>query len=129
MSKEIVKAIITREFVEGNLFYPFICDLTSREKAVLNLREGETLEDVGKRFRVTRERIRQIEEVGKKKIARKEEIMELLAEQISSNLFDEGEIEKVFMVCLPDNLSVAEMKLRWTVFQKFLWKLKKSQLS
>ena len=125
MSREIIKSIIAKELVEGNLFYPFICDLTNREKAVLNLRKGETLEDVGKRFRLTRERIRQIESVAKKKMARKEEIMDLLTEQISANLFDEGEIERVFMFFLPDNLSVSEIKLRWTAFQKKLWEYKK----
>lgn len=48
--------------------------LTPRERAIIELRYGlgkeepMTLEEVGKRFRLSRERIRQVEEKAKKKL-------------------------------------------------------------
>ena len=51
-----------------------LCSLTQREQEVLRLRFGlddgrsRTLEEVGKEFRVTRERIRQIEAKALRKL-------------------------------------------------------------
>jgi RNA polymerase primary sigma factor len=61
-----------------------LCTLTEREREVLELRFGlkdgqaRTLEEVGKRFQVTRERIRQIEAKALKKIRHPSRIRDLI---------------------------------------------------
>jgi len=51
-----------------------LCSLTARERKILELRFGlvdgyaRTLEEIGKQFKVTRERIRQIEAKGLRKL-------------------------------------------------------------
>lgn len=51
-----------------------LCELPKREEIILRMRFGvgcdydHTLEEVGKRFRITRERIRQIEKIAKRKL-------------------------------------------------------------
>ncbi len=54
-------------------------DLDGRDELILNLRKrGETLQNIGTRLDLTRERIRQIEEKAKKRVARSSEQKELI---------------------------------------------------
>ena len=60
-----------------------LASLTERERKVLELRFGlgdgyaRTLEEVGKHFKVTRERIRQIEAKALRKMRRHKRVMQL----------------------------------------------------
>jgi len=78
------KNALAQEFNPQQILSQLVKKLNDREKEVLNLRHGlldnqkRTLEEIGNRFKVTRERIRQIENSALKKIKNHEQIEELL---------------------------------------------------
>ena len=105
MSKENIIEIIKQQLSEKGVFFPFISDLTQREKAVLELRNAEkslSLEDIGDKMKITRERVRQIEAKAKQKVEYKEKTIQELAKKLSEFLFTEDEIGKAFLEAFKD---------------------------
>ena len=136
MSK-IIQNIIEQELRQKSLLYPFVSDITQREKAVLELRrQKKTLQQVGDKFKITRERVRQIEKLAKSKLKYQEGITERLAQKISEVVFTEEEIEQAFSNYLNENPPVdkdstaivdySKMKLFWMDFNRWLWEGKKN---
>jgi len=124
MNENIIINILKQELVDKNIIYPFIADLTNKEKLVLELRkQGITLLDIGKRLKLTKERIRQIEEKANSKIDYQNKIVIHLAKKLSSVLFTEAEVEKAFLNYF-SGVDYSEAKLNWTHFSKILWKEK-----
>jgi RNA polymerase primary sigma factor len=68
---------------DTELLREILCTLNERESAILTLRFGlkdgreRTLEEIGEKFGVTRERIRQIQELALKKLRNKMEERDL----------------------------------------------------
>ena len=134
--KNIIQSIIEQELQQKSLFFPFISDITQREKAILELRkQGKTLQEIGNKFnKLSRERVRQIEKKAKVKINFKAQIIERLAQKISRFVFTEDEIEVAFSNYLNESLLIdkestaaidySKMKLLWMDFLRHLWKLK-----
>jgi RNA polymerase sigma factor (sigma-70 family) len=81
--------------VQKNLIYDVINTLTPREQEVIQLRFGlddgitHTLEEIGKKFEVTRERIRQIEDKALRKL-RHPSRSRKLKDILGSDCLDEG---------------------------------------
>lgn len=131
----IIQNIIEQELRQKSLFYPFISDITQREKAVVELRkQGKTLEEIGKKFGLTRERVRQVENKAKVKTDFQIEIIQRLAQKISEYVFVEDEIEQAFFNYLQEEPPIdqsstakadySKMKLNWMDFSRHLWELK-----
>ena len=121
----IIQQIIEQELRQKGLFYPFIADLTAREKAVLELRKSRTFEQVGEKFGISRQRVQQVEKQAKAKIDFQREIVEKLACKIGEFVFEEGEVERAFIYyCGGD--AYPEAKLEWLKFNKLLWENKKN---
>ena len=135
MSK-IIQNIIEQELRQKSLLYPFISGITQREKAVLELRkQKKTLQEIGDKFKITRERVRQIETLAKSKLEYQAEIIERLAQRVGECVFTEVEIEQAFSNYLNENPPVdkdstaivdySKMKLFWMDFNRWLWEGKK----
>jgi transcriptional regulator len=122
MKKNMIEKIIENEF--SNVFYPFISSLTDREKAVLELRAGgETMESLGNKFDITRERVRQIEAKAKEKIKYQKDIISKLAKKLDEFLFTESEVEEAFIEWQKkvQNISnYTQAKMLWVEFEKIL---------
>jgi transcriptional regulator len=128
MKKDIIKLILNKQLEENRLFFPFINDLNGRESLVLKLRgEGKTLEEIGDRLYITRERIRQIEVKAKDKQEHKKKAMEVLTDALADGLFEESEIGEAFESFLPNGLTQAERSLEWLKLSKKLWELKRKK--
>jgi len=127
MNRNFIKNILEKELQEKNLIYPFIRDLTQREKVILSYRKkGLSLQEIGDKFGITRERIRQIEEKAKRKLEYQAEIMANLVARLSENLFTEDEVDLVFDEYLSSKeTSYTKRKLEWINFNKILWEKKK----
>lgn len=128
-NNNLIKRILQQELKQKNLLYPFIGDLSKREVAILKLRSGnekkKTLQFVGKKFRITRERARQIETKAKIKIEFQNRIIDVLAKRFDECLFDEKEVEKAFTNYLSKSIKkYSTRKLEWLIFNKLLWKNK-----
>lgn len=126
MNNNLIRTILERELEQKNLFYPFLSGLTGREQKVLELRNQspkKTLEYIGDKLKLTRERTRQIETRAYEKIKVQKDIVQTLANKLGEYLFEEGEIEKTFLSWVKED-SVAGKKIRWQDFNKLLWKLK-----
>jgi len=125
-NNNLIKKILQQELKQKNLLYPFIGDLSKREIAILKLRKNKkTLQFIGKKFRITRERARQIETKAKIKIEFQDKIIDILAKRFGECLFDEKEIEKAFAKYLSKNIKkYSARKLEWLVFNRLLWKNK-----
>ena len=126
MNNNLIKSILERELESKNLIFPFIDGLTNRERLVLEMRsQKKKLEEIGDEFspKLSRERVRQIEEKAKTKIDFQKKIIETLSLKLGEVLFDEKEIEKVFLDWNKE-LPIPEAKLKWGGFSKRLWKLK-----
>jgi len=134
----IIQNIIEQELRQKSLFYPFISGISPREKAILELRKGgknkRTLQQIGDKFKLTRERVRQVESKAKTKLDYQAEIIQRLANKISEYVFTEKEIEIAFSNYLNENppinkgstavVDYSGMKLFWMDFNKHLWQLK-----
>lgn len=125
---ELIKNIIKEELNKDDYFYQFISGLTARERLVLRLRDQSnknysTLEDIGKKLEITRERVRQIEDKAKRKIAIQNNIISMLSSKISEYVFSEEEIEKAFLDYSVGSLP--DRKMLWQDFSKKLWQTKK----
>ena len=125
-NNNLIKKILEQELKQKNLLYPFIGDLSKREIAILKLRENKkTLQFIGKKFKITRERARQIETKAKVKIEFQNKVIDTLAKRFNEYLFDEGEIEKTFNNYLSKDIKkYSKRKLEWLVFNRLLWKNK-----
>ena len=128
MSK-IIQGIIAQQLQDKRLFYPFIADLTAKEKAILSMRSDPdtTLEQIGERFKITRERVRQIEKKANDKLDYQRQIIETLAGEIEKSVFTEEEIEVVFSDYLKKKgiaKDIADIKVFWLDFNKLLWQQK-----
>ena len=131
MSK-IIENIIRQELRQKSLFYPFIADITPRERAVLSLKEqGKTFKVIGKKFGIARQRASQIHQKAKSKLTAQADIIARIALKISQYVFTEREIEEAFLSYLNSDLKgfdvSAKMKLNWIEFNKNLWKLKSKE--
>lgn len=123
--EKIIEKVLTRELLDKELLFPFISGLSQREKAILRMREeGKTLEEIGDKFGVTKERIRQLEERAHTKIKEMERIVEDLGAKVGGYVFTEDEVEEAFLAYRGgDNL--AEQKIEWQDFNKKLWEQKR----
>lgn len=129
MNYKTIRTILEKELESKNLIFPFVNGLTSRERLVLELRNQippRTLEAIGANLNISRERVNQIENKAKEKIAYQKEIIEVLAKKLGEYLFDEDEIERTFLNWFKGE-DVAGTKIEWQNFNKKLWKLKKSE--
>jgi len=127
----LIKKIIEQEIKEKNLIYPFVAGLTKRERAILSFRErGKSLQFIGNRLGVTRERVRQLEERALNKLEYQEEIIENLVQRLSEFLFTEAEIEEAFHRYVLRSAKVDsefQRKLKWLGFSRMLWRKKTSK--
>ena len=126
-NNNLIKKILKQELGQNNLLYPFISGLSKREIAILKLRNSvenkKTLQFIGKKFKITRERARQIEAKANAKIEYQNRIIDVLAKRFNECLFDEKEIEKTFTEYLLKNVEkYSKKKLEWLNFNKLLWK-------
>jgi len=122
-NNNIIKEIIGKELIDKNLIYPFVRGFTQREMAILSYREQKKpLEFIGKKFNITRERVRQIEMLAEAKIEYSGKIVERLAEKIGERVFTEREVERAFLKM--EKGTLAERKIKWQRFGRSLWKLK-----
>ena len=125
MKNNIIKTILERELKTKDMFFSFIADLTVREQKILAERKEKSLEEVGREFGITRERVRQIEASANKKIKRKKQIIDYLADKLGEYLFNEYEVEKAFnQFYKKDKLGISAIKVMWSDFVKLLWKIK-----
>jgi len=125
MSNNLITKILERELSEKNLIYPFVSDLTQREKAVLSLREqGKTFGFIGGKLGITRQRVEQIERKAKAKLDFQRKIVYALSERLGECLFTEREIECAFLKTLKSQ-KYASGKLEWLKFNRNLWEIKK----
>ncbi len=126
----IIQKILENEIAGENLIYPFISGLNQREKAILELRgQGLPLSFIGKKLRVTRERVRQIEEKAKDKLEFQKKIILQLSEKLGEYLFEEKEIEKAFENWYIENKKgdFLTSKIEWQDFCKNLWQFKQNK--
>ncbi|HEY0087296.1 MAG TPA: sigma factor-like helix-turn-helix DNA-binding protein [Candidatus Lokiarchaeia archaeon] len=72
--------------------------LTDRDKDVLELRNSMTLQTIGDKYQLTRERIRQIEEFATNIHLNNAKIFDDLFQEIGNYLFIEKDIERGFML-------------------------------
>jgi len=126
--KNQIKIILETEIKDKDLVYPFIAGLKKNEKTVLSLREqGFSLQEIGDKLYLTRERVRQIEAKAKAKIECQDKIIEDLAESLGKVLFVQEEVEDAFLkwrqVKNP-NGDIVEIKNEWRDFYEFLNKIK-----
>ena len=133
----IIQNIIKQELQQKNLFYPFIAGLTKRERVILELRKQlKTLQEIGEKFSITRERVRQVEAKANLKLETQAKIIQGLARKISEYVFTEDEIERAFSDYLNENqqsvsktstavIDYSRMKLQWMDFSRWLWEGKK----
>ena len=128
MNNNLIKTILERELEQKDLIFPFISGLSQREKAILSLREqGKALSEIGRKLKLTRERIRQIEAKANAKLEYQKEIIEKLAQCLGEYLFTEEEVEKAFFkFSVPNKWGYATIKLKWQDFSRQLW-IKKSK--
>jgi DNA-directed RNA polymerase sigma subunit (sigma70/sigma32) len=124
-----IKEVIIKQLQEKRLIYPFVADLMVRERAILEMRKDpkNTLDGIGEKFGITRERVRQIEKKAKDKLDYQAQIIEILATEIGKNVFTEEEVEQVFSEYLKKKgiaKDVAGIKVFWADFSKILWKIK-----
>jgi DNA-binding CsgD family transcriptional regulator len=131
MEKEIVISTIENFLKEHNSQYPIF--LSKRELAVLDLRrQGKTLQEIGDRLKLTRERVRQIETNALARQMKSRELAGKLYETIKDFLFTEEELESSFSLWYTqlNNADFLEEKMRLQDFVKILWenknKLKKA---
>jgi hypothetical protein len=131
IAKNIIVSILKKELLEKDIIYPFISGLNTREKAVLSFREGEkTLDEIGKKFRITRERVRQVEEKAKQKLSYQNEIIEKLAIWISKFVFSDQEIMLAFVnwkKSKVEDINVPDIIAEYNDFNKFLLELKQQE--
>ena len=132
MKNNIIRTILERELKTKDMFFSFISDLTVREQKVLNWRESQddkkSLEYIGEKLKLTRERVRQIEISANKKVKRKKEIVDYLAAKLGEYLFNEYEVEKAFnQFYKKDKLGISAIKVMWSDFVKLLWKIKQKK--
>jgi len=131
MRNEIIKRILEEELEKKDLIYPFVSGLTRREKKVLAWRGQKTpksLQFIGEKLGITRERARQIENKAKQKISYQKEIVRKLSVVIGRNVFDEEEVERAFTQYMKKyKKSQVRTKLEWISFIKILWKQKNEE--
>ena len=124
-----IKEVLERELESKDLIYPFIAGLTNREKLVLELRsQNKKLEEIGEQMtpKLSRERVRQIEEKAKEKIAYQKKIIETLAKKLGEVLFEQSEIEEA-LVNWKNWFTTSDpmdKKCKALDFIKFLWETK-----
>jgi len=125
LNSNLIQKILYQELREKNLVYPFISDLTKREKTILDLRgQGKPLQFIANKLKVTRERIRQIETRAKTKIEFQAKIMDTLACRFKECLFDEQEVEQAFNKYMIKKGEYSARKLKWLEFSELLWRQK-----
>ena len=124
MSRDLIEKEIKLYLID--IIYPFISDLTSREKAVLQFRNnGDSMESIGERFKVSRERINQIEKKALEKLRYQKEIISGLAKLLSASFFSSDDIAKSFDEWHRDNLHIrdfTEINGNWRIFNEILLK-------
>ncbi len=86
MENNIIKKVIKREINERGLIFPLVKGVTKREEKVLKMRETKTLQFIGDKFGVSRQRIRKIEEKAKAKLDYQDRIIDDLAEKIRKEI-------------------------------------------
>jgi len=98
-AKDKIKEIIKKLLESREVFFPFISDLTIREETILRMRDNNqgSLADLAEKFKITRERVRQIESKARDKLRFKNDVFEKLAGKLETMLFTEQDIEKAFM--------------------------------
>ena len=128
---ETIKKVLESELESKDLIFPFVSGLTNREKLVLELRsQNKKLEEIGEQMtpKLSRERVRQIEEKAKEKIAFQKKIIETLSQKLGEVLFDENEIQATltdWLVLLGLKLDFAQRKVKALDFIKSLWVTKR----
>lgn len=122
MPNEIIKKVLEQELENKNLIYPFISGLDGKEIKILELRrQGQTLQEIGNKLELTRERVRQIEEKALSKITFQKKIIEVLAEAIGKVVFVEQEIEQSYIEMLGDVIDYTNKKIKYQELAKILW--------
>ena len=98
-AKDKIKEIIKKQLESREVFFPFISDLTIKEETILRMRNNNqgSLADLAEKFKITRERVRQIESKARDKLRFKNDVFEKLAGKLETMLFTEQDIEKAFM--------------------------------
>lgn len=124
MANNIIQKIIEQKLVDNGLIYPFIADLTNRDKTILTYRkQGKPLAFIGKKLGITRERVRQLQAKAERKLEYQREIVAQLVISLEEYLFTEDEIEAAFFEW-QKNQSIGKIKMQFSDFNKVLWSLK-----
>jgi DNA-binding CsgD family transcriptional regulator len=99
-------------------------DLPQREKAILSLRQqGMTLQDIGNSMKITRERVRQLEEQAKRKLNISRELAEKLYKRVIPCFITEEEFESAFLRWYSEVMGrdYMEAKSKWQEILKIIW--------
>lgn len=102
--------------------YPAIKDLPERQKTIITRRFGlesgerETLEKIGEDFGITRERVRQVESDGFKKLENKKKDKEIqnLLQEFQEFLKEKGKLKREY--CLLEEMKEKETDHPWITF-------------
>ena len=127
MENNIIQKIIEQKLADNSLIYPFIADLSNRDKAILTYRrQGKPLSFIGKKLGITRERVRQLEAKAERKLEYQKEIIAQVVIALKEYLFTENEIEAAFFEWQKSQ-PIGKTKMHLVDFNKALWQLKQEK--
>jgi DNA-directed RNA polymerase sigma subunit (sigma70/sigma32) len=125
INEEIVKLI--ENFLREN-YTRFSVVLGKREKDILALRkQGKSMQYIGDKMKISKQRVCQLEEQAKERINASRIIAEKLYIALKDYLFDDKDIEVVFLKWYSDNVNpnYPMAKLDWQKLEKMLWESKR----